>query len=404
MTIRESVLRPFLCLRVLYKRLQEDRVFETASSLTYQTALALVPLFAVLLGIAKGFSFDLFLENVLLKEFQDHQAIVEHLIVFSKTILEQMKGGVIAGIGVIFLLITTTNLLTTTEEAMNRMWGISSGRSLARRIADFQSCLFLFPLLVVIGASTTLFIQTTVLEWSEGGGRVSVVIEPFVLNMLRILPLVSLWALFTLSYWLIPYVSVQKRYAVVTAAVVTLAFHILQTWYIYLQMTLTKISVIYGSFAALPLFLVWLWASWLLVLLGSELLVFLHEKGWRWQILKWKESESAYLFATLALFREIITCFQKGEIYLVGSDKNMLEVPFRSFSHIVHFLKEKGLIHRFVEGRTRIFLLPSEKGLKSGIGDLLLPLSEDVTPEVREHIERWKELLNTPLVEERPNG
>jgi hypothetical protein len=73
------------------------------------------------------------------------------------------------------------------------MWGVLSGRSLARRVADFQSCLFLFPLLLVVGSSATLFIQTTLSDWSGG------VVEPFVMRIVRFLPLFSLWALFTLS-------------------------------------------------------------------------------------------------------------------------------------------------------------------------------------------------------------
>ena len=287
---------------MLHKRIREDRVLETASSLTYQTALALVPLLAVLLAIAKGFSFDTFLESVLLREFSQHQEILKHLLTFSKTALEQMKSGLIAGLGVLFLLVTSTNLLSTTEDAMNRMWGVLSGRSLARRIADFQCCLFLFPLLLVIGSSTTLFIQTTISEWSEEGG-LSLMVEPIMLKALHILPLVALWALFTLSYWLIPYVPIRKRYAVVTAAIVTVLFHVIQVWYIDIQVSLTEISVIYGSFAALPLFLIWLWLSWLLFLIGSEFMVFLHEKGWKAIVFDWNESEGTFFVGAMKLFQ-----------------------------------------------------------------------------------------------------
>jgi membrane protein len=388
MNIWAVVIWPFQCIKVLYKRIQDDRVLETASSLTYQTILALVPLFAVILGIAKGFSLDTFLETVLLKEFGEHREILQHLLTFSKTTLEQMKGGLIMGIGVLFLLITTTNLLSTTEDAMNRMWGVLSGRSLARRVADFQSCLFLFPLLLVVGSSATLFIQTTLSDWSGG------VVEPFVMKVVRFLPLISLWALFTLSYWLIPYVPVKKRYALVTAAFMTGAFHMLQIWYIELQLTLTKISVIYGSFAALPLFLVWLYLSWILFLVGSELLVFLQEKGWQKKMLEWKDSETSSLLAEIHLFREVVHCYEIGKVYSLSEHKKALHIPMRAKTRIVRVLEEKKMIHRFSEGRVNLFLIPSHKGLKSGIGEIILPSAEHVEDEDRQKIERWRSLLN----------
>lgn len=390
MNIFEFVVRPFHCLHVLYGRMKEDRVFETASALTYQTALALVPLLAVLLAIAKGFSLDEYLEAVLFQEFGDHREILQHLLTFSKTTLEQIKGGVIAGVGVLFLLITTTNLLSTTEDAMNRMWGMTSGRSLARRIADFQSCLFLFPFLLVISSSTTLFLQTTVRVWVEGRGFV----EPFFVRLGWILPFLSLWVLFSLSYWLIPYVPVKKRYAFLTAAGMTCAFHLLQTWYIYLQVTLTKISVIYGSFAALPLFLVWLYLSWLFFLIGSELLVFLHERGWGRALLKWDDSEGALLSATLALFHEVVRAFQRGEVYSVSKWTKTIQVPMRVRARLIRALYEKKLIYVFAEGRANHFLVPSRKGLKGGVGDLLLPSTESVSEEVEKRMEHWKSLLN----------
>lgn len=381
------------CAKLLYHRIKRDRIKETASSLTYQTVLALVPLLAILLGIAKGFSLDTMLEDVLKEKFTDHEQIIEHLLTFSKTTLEQMKSGLIAGLGVLFLLITTTNLLGTTETAMNRMWGVTKGRSLVRRIADFQSCLFLFPLLVVIGSSTTIFIQTMVYQWSETG-ITAFGIGPLMLYAARLLPLISLWIVFSLCYWLIPYVPIKKRYALSTAAVITLAFTFIQYWYIYIQLTLTKISVIYGSFAALPLFLVWLWISWLLFLVGAELMVFFHEQGWRSKILKWKDSESTHLLLSFSLFSSIVQKYRQGSVDFLDEYARTHEAPIHAVSSIIQLLHEKKLIYIFSQERKHLRLVPTYQGLHSGLGDVILPSIDHLEPQEQELLLRWKKLLN----------
>lgn len=376
-------------IKIIQSRMQRDRIRETASSLTYQTVLALVPLFAVLFGIAKGFSLDTMLEEVLREKFADHQEVIQHLLTFSQKALEQMKSGLIAGLGIIFLLITTTNLLFTTENVMNRMWGVFKGRSLARRIADFQSCLFLFPILLVIGSSTTLFIQTILYGWKEAL-PISVVIQPFILSIARLLPLATVWIVFALCYWLIPYVPIKKRYALSTAAVVTLIFHFLQSWYIYLQLKLTKISVIYGSFAALPLFLVWLWISWFIFLLGAELMVLLHEKGLKKEIMSWSNSEGEYFSLMMTLMQQIVNQYKQGHVSTMSTYADILHVPMYSLSKSIALLKSRQLIYTFTGEQKNICLVPTQKALNNDPKDLLFPPFDSLTPSTRETIERWE--------------
>lgn len=375
---------------LLGNRIKRDRIKEVASSLTYQTVLALVPLFAVLFGIAKGFSLDKILEETLQERFADHKEILQHLLSFSQTTLEQMKSGLIAGVGILFLLITTTNLLFTTENIMNRMWGVTKGRSLARRISDFQSCLFLFPILLVISSSTTIFIQTLLYGIQESWS-ISFVIQPFILTLSRLLPLVTVWIVFALCYWLIPYVPVKKRYALSTALIITCIFHALQSSYIYMQLKLTKISVIYGSFAAIPLFLVWVWISWLLFLLGAELMVFLHEKGWKKEILSWDDSEEAYLSLTITLMNNIVANYKKGFITSVIEYREKLDVPMYALSKTIEKLQSRNLIYVFSSDKKQVSLVPSQKGLESKISDLLFPSFDSLSNEAKASITTWQE-------------
>ena len=110
--------------------------------------------------------------------------------------------------------------------------------------------------------------------------------------------------------------------------------------------------------------------------------------------MKWDDSESTALFATCALFKEVVRCFENGDIYSAAYYTKTLEIPMRARARIVRFLAEKQLIHVFSEGRAQLFLVPSQKGLQSGIGDLVLPSTKNMSEELRQRMEQWKAHLN----------
>ena len=110
--------------------------------------------------------------------------------------------------------------------------------------------------------------------------------------------------------------------------------------------------------------------------------------------MKWDGTEGAFLSATIALFHEIVRTFQRGEVYSASKWTKTVQVPMRVRARLIRTLEEKKLIYVFAESRANHFLVPSQKGLQSGIGDILLPSTESVTEEVEKRMEHWKSLLN----------
>lgn len=248
----------------------KDRCGLRASALTFYTLLAVVPVAALAFGIANGFGFRAVLENELLQRFPGQEQVVYRIIAFADQTLETAKGGLIAGVGIAVLLYTVLKVLSNIEEAFNRIWGVHVHRSLIRKFSDYLSMMFLAPILVLLSGSLTVFISAEVLAVSEHLQLLQY-IGPAIYAGLKTLSTILLWVLFTLVYVLMPNTKVRLFSAIIGAVVAGSAYQGAQWTYVSFQVVTARYNAIYGSFAALPLFILWIQISWLIVLLGAEL-------------------------------------------------------------------------------------------------------------------------------------
>lgn len=256
-----------------------DGTLIRASALTYQTLLAIVPLFAIMLAVAKGFGLQNLLEQTLNQEFRDQKEILQYLITFSVNTLEQLKEGTLAVIGLVALFFTVTRLFASFEEALNSMWGIVERRSFLRMLSAHISLVLAAPLLFAFSSSISIFL-TTQLQSQPEDGLIIEYTRTFFGNVLPILPYVTIALLFTLFLYTLPTRRPMWYEALISGALASIAFQVLQGTYIHLQLEMTKMSAVWGSFVALPLFLAWLWASWAILLGGGQLCVAIHEHLW----------------------------------------------------------------------------------------------------------------------------
>jgi membrane protein len=241
-----------------------------ASALTFYTLLSVVPVFAVIFGIAKGFGLEKLLEKELMEQMAGQEQALERILAFSRNMLENTKGGLLAGVGVVLMLWSAVKVLGQIESALNAMWEVAGRRSWRRRFSDYLAVMLIAPILLLVAGSASVFIRT---QFDAIAGRFEIVgmLGPLVLRTLRLTPLILVWALFTLIYIAMPNTRVRFGPAAVGAAVGGLLYQIVQWVYIDLQVGAAKQNAIYGSFAALPLFLAWVQASWIIVLFGAEL-------------------------------------------------------------------------------------------------------------------------------------
>ncbi len=183
--------------------------------------------------------------------------------------LENTKSGLIAGVGVIVLLWSVIKLVCTIEISFNAIWKIEKQRSWARRIADYTAVLIFCPIIFIIASSLTVFLSTQLADLSQSD-QVWQLLSPLMLSLIHFFPIVLSWILFTALYYVMPNIKVPIRFALIAGLLAASAFQLMQWVYIKFAIGLASYGVIYGSFAALPLFLLWLNTSWLIALAGAE--------------------------------------------------------------------------------------------------------------------------------------
>ncbi|MGZ8956063.1 MAG: YihY/virulence factor BrkB family protein [Methylovulum sp.] len=245
-----------------------------ASALTLYSLLSIVPVIAMLFGIAKGFGFETMLEQRLIEQAPERDTLVVQLISFAQNLLESTKGGVIAGIGVVVLFWTIISLIGNIEESFNHIWKIGKGRSISRKFSDYLSLMLLAPVILIASGSITVLLNTeitwliTIIHLPEFGTWL-------VIKALSLLPLVLMAGLFAFTFIFMPNHKIDYRAGIIAGVATGVMYQLLQWAYLSLQIGVSSYNAIYGSFAALPLFVVWLQTGWMVVLFGCELAFFL---------------------------------------------------------------------------------------------------------------------------------
>jgi len=266
---RAAGLRTQRVLTVAVTEFLSDQCMLRASALTFYTFLSIVPVLAVIFGIAKGFGLEKLLEKELMNQMAGQQEAFARILTFARSLLENTRGGLIAGVGVVVMFWSAFKVLGQIEAALNAMWDVRKARSWGRRFSDYLTVMLLAPILLLSAGGANVFIRT---QFDAVAARFEIVgtIGPLVLQALRLTPLILTWALFILVYMAMPNTRVRWAAAATGAAVGATLYQLVQWIYIGLQIATARQNAIYGSFAALPLLLAWLQTSWIIVLFGAE--------------------------------------------------------------------------------------------------------------------------------------
>ena len=252
----------YLCIN----RFTQDRLVSKASALTYSTLLAIVPILAIVFAIARGFGFDDIIRGQITSTFAGQTEAVEVILQFVNSYLSETKSGVFIGVGIILLLWTVLNLVNSLEVTFNRIWQVKKARSMYRKITDYSSMLLLIPLLLVMSGGLSIYMSTALKHVEDYA-----LLAPLGKFLIRLIPFALTWFMFTGLYIFMPNTKVKFRHALVAGILAGSAHQALQFLYISGQLWMSRYNAIYGSFAALPLFLLWLQISWTICLFGAQL-------------------------------------------------------------------------------------------------------------------------------------
>ena len=242
-----------------------------ASALTYYTLLAIVPVAALAFAIAKGFGLYARLETWFRGTLVGKEEVAEKIITFSNNLLENTKGGLIAGIGAIALLYITIRLMMQIEKSLNDIWGVKTGRAILRKISDYLAIVLLCPLIIIVTTGATVYTTVQLSQMANAIHGISGTMNAFLALFSRTLPVIITWLIFAFIYIFIPNTRVRIIPALTGGFIAGVLYYVVQVLYIAAQYNVAKYNAIYGSFAALPLFLIWLQISWTFILLGAEI-------------------------------------------------------------------------------------------------------------------------------------
>lgn len=232
------------------KNFIKDECFYKAACLSFYSLLSIVPILAVAFGIATELGFEKYLIIEVQSRLLEQPQLADQIISFAYSMLQRTHGGLIAIIGVISFLWTSIQLFNAMEHTFNAIWGIKEDRSYGKQAIDYLIMLFFGPLFLV-GASTLSFLAAGIFS-------------------LRLISLFIIWTLFFLIYKFVPNTKVNGLHALLAAVITGSIYQMLEWTYIHFQIGVANYGAIYGSFAALPLFLVWMNTSWCIVLAGVE--------------------------------------------------------------------------------------------------------------------------------------
>ena len=241
----------------------DNACIQRASGLTYYSLISVVPIAAMAFGIAKGFGFEQVLEAELQKQFVGHQEIVVWIMDFAIKYLDSVKGGMIAGVGFAILMWSMMKVLGFIEDSFNSIWEVKRSRSFVRKFSDYLSLMMIALLFLISSSSMIVFVRQEMGSVYFGG-----VAGAF---LGYVIPYLLIWIVFTMMFVIMPNTRVKFSSALVGGIISGTLFQLLQYYYIHFQIGVSSYNAIYGSFAAFPLFLIWLNTSWMIVLFGAEL-------------------------------------------------------------------------------------------------------------------------------------
>jgi membrane protein len=251
--------------RFVWRQFGQDQCLSSAGMLTYTTLLSLVPLLIVVLSTVSAMpgveKWNVQIQDFLFRYFlpEAQESIAERL-----ESLTQGRGGLTATMGV-FLIVTSLILMSNIENALNRIWGVRTARSLAGKFVVYWSMLTLGP--VLLGASLALssyFFSLDILIQAQQQSAVRAVLEtltPYVVGALA----------FFLLFVIVPNRKVPWRHAILGALITAILFEVTKKGFGLYIRTFDSYSVLYGALGSIPIFLVWIYLAWSVILLGASL-------------------------------------------------------------------------------------------------------------------------------------
>lgn len=329
-----------------------------ATALTLYSLLSVVPVIAMIFGIAQGFGLESYLTEELQQAFANQPEVLENLLTYSHNMLSNTRGGLIAGIGLVLLIWSVVQVLGNIESAFNSIWYVHTPRTWSRKFTDYLAIMLLAPVFIILSGSINIFISTSIHMLVNRIAFLGETVQNIIVISLNFLPYLTTSILFFLIYLVMPNIRVRLRSALIAGIVAGCFFQLFQWAYITFQVGVSRYNAVYGSFASIPLFITWLQLSWIIVLIGAEIsycvqnLRYVGDEKNIFQIShKMRMLYSLYILNLVAKrFKQMQKAPRTGEI------SEELGIPLNLCRHLLENMVRCGLIAETVDGKEHGFV------------------------------------------------
>ena len=388
--IIQSVQRFFRLLRQIGRRFAQDDCFNLAASLTYTTLLALVPL--VTIGLAIFSAFPAFREfTVGVNEFIAKTMLPAAVGQIIQTHLEEFtrSAGRLTALGFAVLSVTAVLLMQTIDRALQRIFRVLRRRPIGLRALVYISVLMLGPLLIGASLSLTSYLVRASMTVAQRYDAI---------RLLDLAPLLLTAMAFTLLYFVVPNRRVAFRHALLGGFLAAVLFELMKRLFAHYIAQFPTYTLIYGAFAAIPIFLIWIYLSWLVILLGAVICAALPN----WRALRLVRNARAVeplgesLDELLRLLRVLVDAQVRSRVLRTGQIAYRTALTIEETERLLEDLAWRGWVTRGIGERWALACDPHLAAVSDICGGLLFG-DKELSPTIEQIKQSVLGPLNVPL-------
>jgi len=335
--MKNTGLKAIYFIRFIATRFKQDRCAQIAASLTFTTLLSLVPLITIALTMFSAFpvfeSFSAQIKVYLLNNLMPDMAgkiITQYMQQFTESATR------LTAVGIIFLAVTAMSMMLTIDQAFNIIWRVTRPRPLLKRLIVYWAVLTLAPLLIGASLSLTSWLVGLSMGYAKH-------IPFFGVGILKALPVLFTTLAFALLFRLVPNRYVPLAHAVTGALVAAIVFEFMNRTFGYYISHFPTYKLVYGAFAAVPIFLMWIFMSWLAILCGAVIAASLSH---------WRAPETKYslpanqLLDALRVMQKLADGFQQGRVNTFAELSKSLQIGYDQLERILEKLASADMVRK----------------------------------------------------------
>lgn len=324
-------------IRFIVGRFVQDRCTQTAASLTFTTLLSLVPIITIALTMFSAFpifeDFSVQIKTYLLSNLMPETAgvvITRYMQQFTESAAR------LTTVGVGFLALTAMSMMLTIDHSFNVIWRVTRPRPLVKRLVVYWAVLTLAPLLIGASLSLTSWLVGLSMGYAKN-------IPLFGIGSLKILPVLFTTLAFALLFRLVPNRYVPRSHALIGALVAAVLFETMNRIFGYYISHFPTYKLVYGAFASVPIFLMWIYLSWLTILFGAEISASLSH--WRTPAAQ-QVSSTTRLLDALRVLQSMVSGFQQGTVNTFPEMSKSLHIGYDELERILEKLASADMVRK----------------------------------------------------------